>query len=618
MYCRCGVMASFICNCEAVSIFLCDQCAVEHMKSIRISHNLISYSPEEASKDLIVFKLTEAQRNINSVKKVVIEDLSNLLHSLESKGKEVLNILHSNEIFISDLVTNLKFSSSASPSNYDHSLLRIDPHQAEVLCNQFEIFNSKLNKTAVSTAIDSWVILEFNIHEFMEGLQMEANKKSDPPMQIISNKSSQIEKVKIRPASMTIRRAPSPSSYKTYSDEAPSVYNPHQSNPQTSYNTFARYDNTEFLQDPNDSFQIPSEELRSNFEGLSLTPKIVNNPSSLPLVCNNNHGLSWSNSNALIQFFNNRSYWINCNGCRTQYTTPGWSCSKCDFSLCESCGIIQGHPPPNLRCPKDHALRWRCDTSIYYQSLGRAPNYTCNFCGISDNGPNWHCRECNYDICINCGSSAKLIAPTPITCCYTHHLEYSVVMIEKPRQHRKIAIPCIKCSQQLEGKAYKCKDCPRPLCSRCRSIQLWQLPGHPVISCVAKHLLRWGDAGAFGCNLCKKTFVANRFTCRQCKFDMCSNCSYLLEDITIGNYEGKSKCGHKQTYVLVSPENWATGRIQCKQCGLMFSDEAGLLFCNTCTNYCCLGCFTGTKTYESEKPIRINPFAVLQREFKRK
>ena len=92
MYCKCGVMASFICKCEAVSIFLCDHCAVEHMKSIRISHNLIAYSSEETSKDLIVCKLTEVQRNINSVKKALIKDLSNLLHSLETKGKEVLNV----------------------------------------------------------------------------------------------------------------------------------------------------------------------------------------------------------------------------------------------------------------------------------------------------------------------------------------------------------------------------------------------------------------------------------------------------------------------------------------------------------------------------------------------
>ena len=614
MYCKCGVMASFICKCEAVSIFLCDHCAVEHMKSIRISHNLIAYSSEETSKDLIVCKLTEVQRNINSVKKALIEDLSNLLHSLETKGKEVLNILNSNEIFISDLVTNLTFCSSASSSPFIHSLLQINPHQAEVLCNQFEIFNSKLNTIAVSIAIDSWAMVQFNIREFMEDLQMKADNKSELPIQKINNQSTKLE---IRPATMAINLDPSSSSYQTYINEAPISYNPHPFDLQTSYSNFMTYDNTGSLENPSEFFQIPSEELRSNFEGLALSPNVMNSPSSLPLVCNNNHALSWSYTNAIQQFEKTKNYWINCNGCMTQYTTPGWSCVQCDFNLCESCGIMQGHAAPKLKCRKDHPLRWRCDTSIYYESLGGSPNHTCSFCGISDSRSNWHCRECNYDICFDCGRSSNVKSPMIRIRCAKHNLDYSLIMIEKPRPGIKSTF-CMKCSQRFEGKAYKCNSCTDIMCKKCRDLQVMSLPGHPVISCTESHILRWGNLITFVCNMCRKTLVAKRFACQKCEFDMCSNCSYLLEDITIGNYEGKSKCGHKQTYVLVSPENWATGRIQCKQCGLMFSDEAGLLFCNTCTNYCCLGCFTGTKTYESEKPIRINPFAVLQREFKRK
>ena len=149
--------------------------------------------------------------------------------------------LNSNEIFISDLVTNLTFCSSASSSPFIHSLLQINPHQAEVLCNQFEIFNSKLNTIAVSIAIDSWAMVQFNIREFMEDLQMKAENKSELPIQKINNQSTKLE---IRPATMAINLDPRSSSYQTYINEAPISYNPHPFDLQTSYSNFMTYDNT--------------------------------------------------------------------------------------------------------------------------------------------------------------------------------------------------------------------------------------------------------------------------------------------------------------------------------------------------------------------------------------
>ena len=99
------------------------------------------------------------------------------------------------------------------------------------------------------------------------------------------------------------------------------------------------------------------------------------------------------------------------------------------------------------------------------------------------------------------------------------------------------------------------------------------MPGHPVISCTNSHILRWVSQVSFICNLCNHKYKQERFNCRKCEFNICSQCSFILEEIFIKKLYKKDARGHDLAYAPFASDQSILSKAKCKNCNLQYMSK---------------------------------------------
>ena len=121
--------------------------------------------------------------------------------------------------------------------------------------------------------------------------------------------------------------------------------------------------------------------------------------------------------------------------------------------------------------------------NIYYKNKGLGYQYSCRICYNIKLEPHWHCRKCDFDICVDCGS-ANLVKPNIILpkCTKFHPYE-----IKNSLNEGILPKKCNNCNNVFKGAYHFCKVCKVSECVVCTKSD--GFPGHPIIHCHNYHIL---------------------------------------------------------------------------------------------------------------------------------
>ncbi|OMJ65377.1 hypothetical protein SteCoe_38345 [Stentor coeruleus] len=139
----------------------------------------------------------------------------------------------------------------------------------------------------------------------------------------------------------------------------------------------------------------------------SIEPMILPFVLQNKIICKNTHELKWLLMIPFQNLKNTDSIWIYCECCKAKFSTACWNCTTCNYNVCEKCGENAGIFSPKLKCSENHELFWRPDANLYYELKGGFHGFRCNTCMSVKDEAHWHCRECEFDICISCGKEKK-------------------------------------------------------------------------------------------------------------------------------------------------------------------------------------------------------------------
>lgn len=157
---------------------------------------------------------------------------------------------------------------------------------------------------------------------------------------------------------------------------------------------------------------------------------------------------------------------------------------------------------------------------MFYRQRNKQPA-SCSWCQSQTPGPHWHCRSCLFDVCISCAQQRGYISPATSAKCKNKH-----PLTEKNSDGR--ILPCLMCKKMFNGKCFLCVDCNYVICDDCQNFLKSPAPGHPIVRCTEKHLLRWHTRGGFNCDACNQNKDEERFKCKECNYDICADCSNSL------------------------------------------------------------------------------------------
>ena len=144
--------------------------------------------------------------------------------------------------------------------------------------------------------------------------------------------------------------------------------------------------------------------------------------------CSNGHRYEWHTDNTFWSNDHDKGWNLICVKCRKEFSKPSWECRECEQHLCLDCAETDNFKEnmltkPEILCKKNHALAWSPDTCAYYIEKQFTRNYvfTCKLCLKSHQEPSWHCRDCNYDVCIMCARTKGLAPPRDLLVCDELH-----------------------------------------------------------------------------------------------------------------------------------------------------------------------------------------------------
>ena len=262
-------------------------------------------------------------------------------------------------------------------------------------------------------------------------------------------------------------------------------------------------------------------------------------------------------------FLKAKNNW-NCNNCkRYKQENASFSCTQCNFDVCDECYIgqtqqgYQNQQNVNNQQPTINQFNQQMQPA-YVQTQQQQEEYE-----------PFHEHPLNYE--------------------------------------EKINDNCKICLKKIGGKeGYKCKECPIVLCIECLNIIYYGAKKKTLHN----HELVLKDRNNWTCNICKKKNGNASFYCPQCDFDACYNC-YLEQSnqITQNNSEyhqevvSESDSGHE--HPLYYEENL---KQNCKLCLKKINDQKGYK-CKKCEIVLCLGC--SNKIFFKEKNKSLHKHDLL-------
>lgn len=505
MKCQCGLEAVFSCSCKETVTFFCDNCVMTHLKDKSLQHSLLTIPQVPTSKQVVISTLLKGLAEIRSVEKKITNDLEILIKQLENEAKTVFKILNSAKENIEDILIGLYNSSEISNLPILCDTLQLDAKSAENKCSNWELITECVLTRQVGIMINEWLLIENKVFSCMGREEIESNN----------------------------------------------------------------------------------------------------------LICQNGHGLIWSDVALFENFLNHKEIWIECGKCHDIFSTSCWHCKICAFSLCENCGNQQGHASPKLKCSNQHDLLIKFDLDIFYNTQDNSI-FSCAMCQITQFASGWHCRLCKYQYCLKCAVSLNVKPYQPSIKCQQNH-ELVLTLVKMPeikksskknsilgyfenKKHKKnskkeaLLMNCKLCLVNVVGKSsFACEPCKCFVCENCVNFEIKPISPHPAISCPDHHLMQWYTFMGFICNMCMISQLGPRYRCRLCDFDICYKCSNKLELIFRNNLSAKFACQHTIQYTFI--DNYSQ-TVFCKSCGLSNQNFAIKIFiCEQCDCYFCIDCY---------------------------
>lgn len=202
--------------------------------------------------------------------------------------------------------------------------------------------------------------------------------------------------------------------------------------------------------------------------------------------------------------------------------------------------IIPRDPIEGLVCDMNHYLIWHGDVGKYYREAGLDPVIRCKYCKAAMKRSSWHCRECNFDLCLACRDWVVDSGKTNsqyLKCWEKHFLLLSDKLKEfYKKKFGTEKYSCRACNAQQDGNSFHCRRCFFDICSGCKEEIEHHSPIAERVKCQNGHGLVWTPdvckiykdkykVHKYICNLCTKNYIgAGSFNCLECMFDICVSC----------------------------------------------------------------------------------------------
>ena len=568
----CSESATFSCICRNEHKYFCQTDLIIHLGDTGVKHDPrpIVAKNNESVKSIVLASLSTLKSKIQHKKKQIIDDISRSITLLEESCIKAICNLCDFEKSIEKAIADIYFNIEELENTNLKKTLTMTLDQAREECKDWNLVKVYINSEDLQNSINKWLRIDTDLQYLFTSNPRSVKSKESVPDPFDSIAAS------LKAIHFT-EEAKHPRI--TANTDAPGNAYPTENDPKVVS-----------LQTPPHSIPPYPSAYPIIFTEVPRPQESLSSPLAI-LRCSRNHVLKWSVVTPFAYYQRNKSFWISCDNCHTLYSKSGWNCLECMYDICEACGLNAGAGCPKLKCTNNHELLWKSDVSMYYESKGKGHNFLCKRCNARKDETHWHCRECKYDICQDCGSEQNYPPIIDgITCPQFHSLQKETRNALLTRRRLK-DISCDRCKHSFAGKCYTCEQCSYVLCGECRSFLKCPAAGHPVIRCQTGHLLRWIKKRAFFCNCCEKNMTQERYKCKQCDFDMCAECSNALLRLIFSNTE---KTHGAQSHPLAwnpNPKKSNGGNpVFCNTCGVQ-PRRGGMFSCKQCSNnYCVLCC----------------------------
>lgn len=537
----CPIRASFECTCQNSNKLFCKDHLISHLSTSAPPHNnrQIEVAPDPQVASLVISTLEGLSEKIKISIKQLTDDFVHELSEIETRFRFILDTLNEYSKVMNKLILDIK----TDPSSISDSRIKVtlfsEVNYAKIELAKWDVFSFSLNNSGLSESIKKWGYVK---EDFKYLFTIEQKK-------VIIKIDGQINKV-------------------------------------VSNNLIENKKICDDLTLPNYNFA----------QRLSLPTANIRQPKKL--FCLHNHELKWSTNIPFKYFDLCKSFSILCYLCKKEFSSSCWHCSKCSYDICESCGESKGVYPDKLKCSNNHELLWYPDTPHYYKSINKGRRFKCRSCDLIKSQSNWHCRQCNFDICSVCAKKkGREPLITLLKCENNHDLVIKNLKTSEVNGFTYTPI-CNYCEEKAVGDGKICETCDYVVCMNCEYYYISNSPGHPLITCHNGDTMRWTQVEGFRCNACFREFEDEHYKCKKCNLNLCSECSDTLMKCVLFR-EPKS---HWENNHLLK-WNWSAGSENVTMCSFcMVFYMTGMFCCTACDLKFCLLCYNDPKRLRPHYP----------------
>ena len=235
--------------------------------------------------------------------------------------------------------------------------------------------------------------------------------------------------------------------------------------------------------------------------------------------CGNNHNLIWRPDACAQYEIEGKGKRFKCRACNKVMNEPSWNCKQCDYDVCQACGSNTFGQSPYFQKPKcklNHTLT-KVNADIINNSR------SCDICSRNFIGESYFCKICDYSVCSGCFSYfEKPCAGHPILKCMQMHLMRWEVperfqcdscyenLLQAHYQCKQCNFDiCLECSNMLVKNAIKPEN---------------KTHGENM------HPLKWSskpedsENSISSCSECNLRFKTGMYCCTMCRNKYCIRC----------------------------------------------------------------------------------------------
>ncbi|CAG9310653.1 unnamed protein product [Blepharisma stoltei] len=185
-------------------------------------------------------------------------------------------------------------------------------------------------------------------------------------------------------------------------------------------------------------------------------------------------------------------------------------------------------------CDSGHALAWANDVPFHYKEISGTWMIFCNLCGKNFSTGCWHCRDCKYDVCEECGL-AKNMTPPKLLCSESKELQWRCDVVSYYlTNYGSTSYSCNECQGIGDDAHWHCRTCLYDLCRKCGTKHGYKYPRLDM-TCRKNHRLAIENniveiyqtkyGGFPRCDECRAPINSACQHCNECDYDLCDSCS---------------------------------------------------------------------------------------------